>query len=174
MEASGVRNSWETLITKSLRIRSSFSSSECSCRNCATVCSRFPAVSLSVRESCPNSLKSVWDRRDRKLPRASSPACAMMVANYASALPPGDLQDDTVVGIAHEWSFRDSTGAAKWLIQFPAGKLRDRAVEPLFFWGGGQCPAALAEMLDTFGEPELFNKHAEQVAGVWLNRSEEH
>lgn len=96
----------------------------------------------------------------------------MAAANYASALPPGDLQNDTVVGIVHEWSFRDSGAAAKWLIQFPAGTLRDQAVEPLFFWGLGQCPAALAEMLDTFGEPELFNKHAEQVANVWLTRDE--
>ena len=96
----------------------------------------------------------------------------MATANYASALPPGDLQNDTVVGIVHEWSFRDSGAAAKWLIQFPAGTLRDQAVEPLFFWGLGQCPAALAEMLDTFGEPELFNKHAEQVADIWLTRDE--
>src|ERR1035437_9993608 len=80
IEASGVRNSWETLITKSLRTRSSFSNSACSCRNCASACSRFPAVSLSVCASCPNSLESVSGSRDRKLPWASWPACDMMVA----------------------------------------------------------------------------------------------
>jgi len=96
----------------------------------------------------------------------------MAAASYAAALPPGDVQNDAVVGVVHEWSFRDAGTAAKWLIQFPPGELRDKAVEPLFFWGLGECPAALAEMLDTFGEPELFNKHAEQVAQVWLTRDE--
>jgi hypothetical protein len=27
-------------------------------------------------------------------------------------------------------------------------------------------------MLDSFGDPELFKKHAEQVARVWLTRDE--
>jgi len=93
-------------------------------------------------------------------------------AAYAAALPPGDIQDEAVLGVVHEWSFRDAGPAAKWLIQFPAGKLRDQAVDPLFFWGLGECPAALAEMLDAFHQPELYEKHAEHVAQVWLTRDE--
>jgi hypothetical protein len=94
-------------------------------------------------------------------------------ASYAATLPSGDLQTEAVMCIVHEWSFWDDDGAAAaWVSQFPPGKLRDQVVDPLFFWSTGRCPAALAEMLDSFGDPELFKKHAEQVARVWLTRDE--
>jgi RNA polymerase sigma factor (sigma-70 family) len=93
-------------------------------------------------------------------------------AAYAAALPAGPLQEAGVMQVVHEWSFWDSGGAADWIGQFPPGDLRNKALDPLFFWGNGQCPAALAELLDTFADPELYKKYGENMAQVWLARDE--
>jgi hypothetical protein len=91
-------------------------------------------------------------------------------ASYATKLPAGDLQDAAVIQIIKEWSFRDARGAASWVSAFPEGKLRDKAVEPIIFWGQGQSPAAIADMLDAIGSAELIKKHGEMLANVWLSR----
>ena len=91
-------------------------------------------------------------------------------ASYAANLPAGDLQDSGVIKVVKEWSFRDPRGAANWVSTFPEGKLRDKAVEPIIFWGQGQCPAAIADMLDTIGNSELTKQHAETLASSWLAR----
>jgi hypothetical protein len=91
-------------------------------------------------------------------------------ASYAAKLPAGDLQDAGVIKVVKEWSFRDARGAASWISRFPASKLRDKAVEPIMFWGQGQCPAAMADMLDTIGSADLTNQYGEMLASVWLSR----
>jgi len=91
-------------------------------------------------------------------------------AGYAAKLPAGDLQDAGVMMVVNEWSFRDARGAASWVSTFPESKLRDKAVEPIIFWGQGQCPAAIADMLDTIGSADLTEKHGEMLASIWLSR----
>jgi len=88
--------------------------------------------------------------------------------SYAAKLPAGDLQDAGVLRVVNEWSFRDARGAASWASKFPESKLRDKAVEPIIFWGQGECPAAIADMLDAIGNDELTKKHGETLATVWL------
>jgi hypothetical protein len=61
-------------------------------------------------------------------------------------------------------------GVINWVSQFPEGPLRDKAVEPVVFWGQGQDPAAIAAMLDSFGSADLMQKYGEIVASIWLNR----
>jgi hypothetical protein len=91
-------------------------------------------------------------------------------AAYASQLPPGNLQEDAVLKVVNEWSFRDPAAAASWVSKFPEGNLRDKAAGPVIFWGQGQCPATIADMLDTMGNAELKKEHFETVAVVWMNR----
>jgi hypothetical protein len=91
-------------------------------------------------------------------------------AGYAAALPAGELQDAAVLKVVNEWSFRDARGAADWVSAFPEGKLRDKAVGPIIFWGQGQCPAAIADMLDAIGNAELTKQHGETLASIWLSR----
>lgn len=91
-------------------------------------------------------------------------------ANYAAQLPAGDLQNEAVAMVAKEWGFKDPRGAANWVSAFPEGKLRDKAVEPIVFWGQGQAPAAVADMLDAIGSAELTQKYGETLATIWLSR----
>jgi hypothetical protein len=91
-------------------------------------------------------------------------------AGYAANLPAGDLQDAAVLKVVNEWSFRDAAGVAAWVSRFPGGDLRDKALGPIIFWGQGQCPAAIADMLDTIGNPQLIKEHGETLASVWLSR----
>ena len=90
--------------------------------------------------------------------------------SYAAKLPAGDLQDAGVLRVVNEWSFRDARGAASWASKFPESKLRNKAVEPIIFWGQGECPAAIADMLDAIGSDELTKKHGETLATIWLTR----
>jgi hypothetical protein len=46
-----------------------------------------------------------------------------------SALSPGRMQDDAVVGIVQRWTQRDAASAAAWVAAFPEGALRTAAVE---------------------------------------------
>jgi len=96
----------------------------------------------------------------------SPKAAAICAAN----LPAGDLQDAAVFKVVNEWSFRDARGAAAWVSTFPEGKLRDKAVGPVIFWGQGQCPAAIADMLDAIGSAELTEKYGETLASIWISR----
>ena len=91
-------------------------------------------------------------------------------ADYAANLPAADLQDAAVMKVINEWSFRDASGAASWVSTFPEGTLRDKAIGPVIFWGEGQCPAAIADLLDSIGNSELIAKHGEMLASVWLCR----
>ena len=91
-------------------------------------------------------------------------------AGYAAKLPAGDLQDAAIIKVVKEWSFRDARGAASWISTFPEGKLRDKAADSIIFWGQGQCPAAIADMLDSINNPELTSKHGEMLASIWLTR----
>lgn len=91
-------------------------------------------------------------------------------ASYATTLPAGDLQDAAVIQVIKEWSFSDARGAASWVSTFPESKLRDKAVEPIIFWGQGQCPAAIADMLDAIGSAELTEKYGATLASIWLSR----
>ena len=93
-------------------------------------------------------------------------------AAYTATLPDGELHDDAVIMVANEWSFSDAHGAANWVSHFPKGALRDKAVGPVIFWGQGQAPAAVAEMLDTIGDAELIQKNGETLASIWLTRDE--
>ena len=92
-------------------------------------------------------------------------------ATYAVSLPAGDLQDMAVMKVIGEWAFwKDPQGAANWVSQFPDGKLRDKAIGPIIFWGQGKDPAAIASMLDTIGSADLIRQHGEQLATIWLDR----
>jgi hypothetical protein len=82
------------------------------------------------------------------------------------------LQESAVMTVVNEWSFADVHGAANWVAQFPAGKLRDKAVEPIIFWGQGQDPATIAALLDNLGDATLFSSHGETLASIWLTRDE--
>ena len=93
-------------------------------------------------------------------------------AAFTATLPAGELHDDAVLMVANEWSFADAYATANWISQFPPGQLRDKAAGPVIFWGQGQAPAAVAEMLDTFGEPELIQKNGETLASIWLRRDD--
>lgn len=91
-------------------------------------------------------------------------------ASYAATLPAGDLQDAAVMQVIKEWSFSDARGAASWVSKFPEGKLRDKAVESVVFWGQGQCPGAIADMLDAIGSARLIEKYGETLGSIWLLR----
>lgn len=93
-------------------------------------------------------------------------------ADQAAALPPGSLHDDAVCAAVNEWSFRDARGAAAWVSHLPDGPLRVKAAGPIIFWGRGQCPAAVAEMLDAIGDADLTKQNAETVAQLWLRHDE--
>lgn len=91
-------------------------------------------------------------------------------ATYAANLQAGDLQDAAVLKVVGEWSFRDARGAAAWVRAFPEGKLREKAAGPIIFWGTGQCPGAIADMLEAIGNPDLTKEHGEMLANAWLSR----
>lgn len=60
---------------------------------------------------------------------ASEPVPA---ANLAlDELPPGRLLDDTVISIVQRWAQKNPAAATAWVEQFPAGSLRDTAMENL-------------------------------------------
>jgi hypothetical protein len=60
---------------------------------------------------------------------ASEPVTAANLA--VDELPPGRLLDDTVIAIVQRWAQKDPVAAAAWVEQFPAGPLRDTAIENL-------------------------------------------
>jgi hypothetical protein len=93
-------------------------------------------------------------------------------AAFADTLPAGDLHDDAVMMVVNEWSFRDAGSTANWVGHFPKGALRDKAAGPIIFWGQGQAPAAVAEMLDTIGDTNLIQKNGETLAQCWLRRDD--
>jgi hypothetical protein len=94
-------------------------------------------------------------------------------AAYAAALPADDdLREKAVLMVANEWSFRDARSTADWVGHLPKGPLQVKAAGPVLFWGPGQAPAALAEMLDTIGDKDLIQRNGETVASLWLKRDD--
>lgn len=74
-----------------------------------------------LRNQAVSGVAIVWS--------ANEPVAA---ANFAlNELSPGRVLDDTVVSIVQRWAQKDSAAAAAWVDQFPAGPLRDTAVENL-------------------------------------------
>jgi hypothetical protein len=93
-------------------------------------------------------------------------------AACTATVPAGELHDRAVLMVAGEWAFHDAYGAAEWVSHFPKGTLRDKAVGPIIFWGQGQAPAAVAEMLDTIGDTNLIQQNGETIASIWLQRDD--
>jgi hypothetical protein len=91
--------------------------------------------------------------------------------NYAADMPAGNLQDAAVKQVVGDWTFWDSSGAAKWLAQNP--QFADQTLGGLIFWGQGACPAAIADLLDqqySLGHTNWLQQQGEQVASIWLSR----
>jgi hypothetical protein len=93
-------------------------------------------------------------------------------AAFAATLPAGELHDDAVMTVANEWSFRDAGGTAAWVGHLPKDPLQIKAAGPVIFWGQGQAPAAVAEMLDTIGDTNLIQNNGETVASLWLRHDD--
>ena len=94
------------------------------------------------------------------------------VGFVAATLPAGELHDDAVMTVANEWSFRDAGGTAAWVGHLPKDPLQIKAAGPVIFWGQGQAPAAVAEMLDTIGDTNLIQNNGETVASLWLRHDD--
>lgn len=97
-------------------------------------------------------------------------------ANYLVTMTPGDVQNACMGKVLGEWSFRDGQAAVQWVTQFlgqyPQSDLTDKAVDSVMFWAQGQSPAAIADLLDTSGNPNLVQKYGEQIGSIWLSRDE--
>jgi len=121
------------------------------------------ADSLTDPESRKAALVGVMKGWAGKAPEAA--------ATYAAALSPPDVQEAAVMKVIGEWSFWNGADkAANWVQQLPAGSLRDKTMEPIIFWGTGQCPATIIDMLEATGDQQLILKHGETVATVWMDR----
>jgi hypothetical protein len=59
----------------------------------------------------------------------SDPVAAATFA--AQALAPGKPQSDAVVGVVQRWAPKEPAAAAAWVAEFPAGTLRDTALQEL-------------------------------------------
>ena len=78
-----------------------------------------------VREQPPGE----W--RDRLLARASfvlSKSDPAEAARLVSNLEPGNLQDEAVMAVLHQWALKDSAAALQWAEGFSEFALRDRAL----------------------------------------------
>jgi len=73
----------------------------------------------------------------------SDPVTAATFA--AQSLPPGKPQSDALVGVVQRWAPREPAAAAAWVAEFPAGTLRDTALQEL---------ARLQPKQDHAGSPE--------------------
>lgn len=94
-----------------------------------------------------------------------------VAVDYAVNLPAGDLQNAVVKQVVGDWTFWDSPGVAKWLGQNP--QFADQTLGDLIFWGQGNCPAAIADLLDqqySLGHTNWLQQKGEQVASIWLSR----
>lgn len=102
---------------------------------------------------------------------STSPKAA---ADYVATMVGDDVQDACIAKALGTWSFRDGPGAVQWVTQFvakhPESKFTDKAVDSVIFWAQGQCPAAIADMLDATGNTNLVQKYGETVGVIWLNR----
>jgi hypothetical protein len=46
-------------------------------------------------------------------------------------IAPGAMQNEAAISVLHQWAIGDYDGAAAWVARFPAGELRERAVQEL-------------------------------------------
>ncbi len=49
-------------------------------------------------------------------------------ALVANEVQPGEVQNEAVISVVHQWAQRDLTAATSWVGQFPDGPLRERAI----------------------------------------------
>ena len=77
--------------------------------------------SVSLRATALAGIAVVWSERD--------PSAAATMA--VQELPAGRLQADTIVSIVQRWGRQAPEEATAWVDQFPAGDLRDAAMESL-------------------------------------------
>ena len=75
------------------------------------------------------------DQRDQILARMAfvearnAPADAG--TRVLAEIPPGDVQNEAVMTVIHQWSLRDMAGALAWVRQFPETPLKERAMNEL-------------------------------------------
>jgi hypothetical protein len=104
---------------------------------------------------------------------STSPKAA---ADYVVTMSPGDLQDACIGKGLGTWSFHDGQAAVQWVTQLvkqhPETKFTDKAVDSVMFWAQGQCPAAIADMLDATGSTNLIQKYGETIGSIWLSRDQ--
>lgn len=74
-------------------------------------------------------------QRDELLERV---ACVWAATDPVSAaqlaldkMTPGDAQVETVISVVHQWALRDMDGVKAWVLQFPEGDIRNRAMNEL-------------------------------------------
>lgn len=124
------------------------------------------ANSLQATNTQARALVNVIDGWSSTAPKAA--------ADYVLTMSPGDLQDACIGKALGTWSFHDGQGAVQWVTQlvsqYPESKFTDKAVASVMFWAQGQCPAAVADMLDATGNTNLIQKYGETVASIWLSR----
>jgi hypothetical protein len=79
--------------------------------------------------------KPSGEARNRLLSRValiraqSHPAEAAKLA--AEQIAPGDIQDEAIIGVLHQWARQDPISALAWVRLFPSGELRARALQEL-------------------------------------------
>lgn len=104
---------------------------------------------------------------------STSPKAA---ADYVVTMSPGDLQNACIGKAVGTWSFHDGQGAVQWVTQLVRQqhetKFTDKAVDSVMFWAQGQCPAAIADMLDATGNTNLIQKYGETIGSIWLSRDQ--
>jgi hypothetical protein len=81
--------------------------------------SRIPDVNL--RQQVLADVVTAWGESD---PVAAATFAAHMLA-------PGKLQSDAVVGVVQRWAPKQPAAAAAWVAEFPAGALRETALQEL-------------------------------------------
>ena len=89
-------------------------------------CEKEPATAIEWAREQP---QGEW--RDRLLARISavlSKLDPVAAAQLVSGLEPGDLQDEAVMAVLHQWALKDPAAALEWAGAFSESPLRDRAL----------------------------------------------
>jgi len=100
------------------------------------------------------------------LAESDAPTAAQLAL---TSMEPGKLQNDAVVGIVQRWAQRDPASAASWVAQFPAGDLRDAAIDNLVkLWPSRTEAAAWLNSLPAGPSRDAgFRAYAEQIAPAY-------
>jgi hypothetical protein len=89
-------------------------------------CEKEPATAIEWAREQP---QGEW--RDRLLARISavlSKLDPVAAAQLVSGLEPGNLQDEAVMAVLHQWALEDPAAALEWADAFSKSALRDRAL----------------------------------------------